>query len=84
MSEERGVKELIAKTWKQIDQAEERSRTEPQRERQVGPGACECDRHPKSPALEGGHGKVDEEDLASILSRVPEKYVKIVKKMAKI
>ena len=31
-----------------------------------------------------GMGKVDEEDLASILSKVPEKYVKIMKKMAKM
>ena len=83
MAEERGVKELIAKTWKQIDQAEERL---------ADPNLSENDKIRWAGVLanligtlnrllwKAGMGKVDKEDLASILSKIPEKYVKIVKK----
>ena len=86
MGEERGVKELIAKTWKQIDQAEERL---------AGPDLSENDKIRWAGVLanligtlnrllwKAGMGKVDEEDLAQILSKIPEKYVKVVKKGAK-
>ena len=87
MAEKRGVQELIAKTWKQIDQAEERL---------ADPNLDENDKIRWAGVLanligtlnrllwKAGMGKMDGEDLASLLSKIPEKYAKAVKKMAKI
>ena len=86
MGAERGVHELITETWRLIDQAKERL---------ADPNLSENDKIRWAGVLanligtlnrllwKAGMGKVDEEDLASILSKIPEKYVKIVKKMAK-
>lgn len=81
--DERGVQDLINETWILIDQAKERLKD---------PELAENDKIRWAGVLanaigtlnkllwKAGAGRLEEEDLASILSKVPEKYAKMVRK----
>lgn len=83
---ERGINELIAETWKLIDQAK-KSLSDPElgendKIRWAGVLASAIGTLNKL-LWKTGAGKVEEEDLATLLSKVPEKYSKIVKRIMK-
>lgn len=79
---ERGINELISETWALIDQAKKRlsdsSLSENDKIRWAGVLASAIGTLNRL-LWKVGAGKMDEEDLASILSKVPGKYAKIVK-----
>lgn len=80
---ERGINELIIETWTLIDQAK-KSLSDPElsendKIRWAGVLASAIGTLNRL-LWKAGAGKVDEEDLASILSKVPEKYAKMVKR----
>lgn len=83
---ERGINELIVETWALIDQAKKRlsdpELSENDKIRWAGVLASAIGTLNRL-LWKAGAGRVDEEDLASILSKVPEKYARMVKKKIK-
>jgi len=87
IEKKRGIKELIDETWALINRAKgslsDPKLGEGEKIRWAGALANAIGTLNRL-LLKDGAGGVNEEDLASILSKIPKKYVKIVNKKVKI